>query len=62
MGGMSAERAADWIARWAAQAASEGRPRDGAYWDAGYRWIEAARQGAEDPTDRHITFGTIAGP
>jgi hypothetical protein len=37
--GMSAERAGEWVARWEAQAATEGRPRDGANWDAGYRWI-----------------------
>jgi hypothetical protein len=41
--GMSAERAADWVARWEAQAATEGRRRDGAYWDAGYCWIMAQR-------------------
>lgn len=33
------ERAEAWIARWEAQATAEGRPRDGRYWDDGYRWI-----------------------
>jgi hypothetical protein len=29
------ERAEEWIARWGV---TEGRPGDGGYWDAGYRW------------------------
>jgi hypothetical protein len=42
--GMSAERAEHWIARWEAQAAQDGRQRDGAYWDAAYRWIAMQRR------------------
>jgi hypothetical protein len=49
---MSAERAADWVARWEAQAATEVRSRDGAYWDAGYVWIVApAVIGGSDPPE-----------
>lgn len=33
------ERAEAKAAAWEAQTASDGRPRDGAYWDDGYRWI-----------------------
>lgn len=33
------------VADWEAKTATDGRPRDGAYWDDGYRWIvdEATR-------------------
>lgn len=27
------------VAAWEARTAPDGRPRDGAYWDAAYRWI-----------------------
>jgi hypothetical protein len=33
------DQAEAWIARWEAEATAEGRPRDGRYWDDGYRWI-----------------------
>jgi hypothetical protein len=37
------ERAEALLVAWEAQAASEGRERDGAYWQAGYRWIAIRR-------------------
>ena len=33
------DRAEAKVAVWEARPALEGGPRDGAYWDAGYRWI-----------------------
>jgi hypothetical protein len=33
-----------WIAAWEAQAAQDGLPRDGAYREAGWRWIAEQRQ------------------
>jgi hypothetical protein len=41
MGGMSAERAESWMARWETMADAEERPRDSAYWDAAWAWIAA---------------------
>lgn len=32
-------RAESKVAAWEARNASDDRPRDGAYWDDGYRWI-----------------------
>ena len=37
-------RADAWLAAWAAQAARDGIERGEAYWDAGWRWIEAQRE------------------
>jgi hypothetical protein len=37
------ERAESLLVTWETQAASEGRERDGAYWQAGYRWIAEGR-------------------
>jgi hypothetical protein len=44
-GEMSAERAEAWIARWEAEPASRGLERDSGYWDAGWEWIAAQRDG-----------------
>ena len=33
------DRAEAKVAAWEARTASDDRPRDGAYWDDGYRWI-----------------------
>ena len=39
------EASADaWIVAWEAQAAQDGLQRDGAYWEAGWRWIAAERE------------------
>ena len=38
------DRAEAWIARWEPVAAAEGRPPDGAYWDAARYWIAARRR------------------
>jgi hypothetical protein len=37
--GMLPDRAEAAIAAWEAKTAQDGRPRDGAYWDAAWRWI-----------------------
>lgn len=42
--GSSPERADDWIARYARQAASEGREHDAAYWDRCYEEWAAQRR------------------
>jgi hypothetical protein len=42
--GMTEATADAWIAAWAAQATRDGRPRDGAYWNAAWRWVAAERQ------------------
>ena len=39
------ERAEAALARWESQATKDGRVRDGGYWEAGYRWIAAQRNG-----------------
>ena len=33
-----------WIAAWEAQAAREGLPRDGRYWERGWEWIADRRR------------------
>jgi hypothetical protein len=43
------DRAEGWIARWESTADAEGRRRDGAYWDAAYRWIINRRDGPPSP-------------
>jgi hypothetical protein len=45
------ERAEVWIARWEAIADTDGRPRDGAYWDDGYRWIAEQRRSIDPPRE-----------
>ena len=41
--GLDEATANAWIAAWGAQAAQDGLPRDGAYWEAGWRWIATKR-------------------
>lgn len=36
------DRAEAKVAAWEARTVGDGRTRDGAYWDAGYRWITDA--------------------
>jgi hypothetical protein len=43
------ERADAALAAWEAQAAVDGRERDGGYWEAGYRWIQALDARATPP-------------
>jgi hypothetical protein len=38
------ERAEALVASWETKADAEGLERDGAYWDAGWRWIAARRR------------------
>jgi aminoglycoside/choline kinase family phosphotransferase len=41
--GLSPERAADWMDRWAKEAERRGLPPDGAFWEAGWDWIASQR-------------------
>lgn len=42
--GMPQERVEAWIARWEAEAARTGVPRDAGYWRAGWEWIASQRR------------------
>ncbi len=44
LAGVTEANADAWIAAWEAQAARDGLPRDGAYWERGWAWIAAERQ------------------
>jgi hypothetical protein len=41
--GLDEATADAWIAAWDVQAAQDGLPRDGAYWEAGWQWIASER-------------------
>ena len=42
--GLEEARADAWIAAWEAQAALDGLPRDGVYWETGWRWVTQQRE------------------
>jgi hypothetical protein len=43
------DRAEAQVAAWEAQTAQDGRPRDGAYWDAAWREIGQPRSAQQEP-------------